>query len=256
MKNAWGLFVMIVVVMIAALYFDDSNDPRQYAVQSNDAMPYGLNPLQNTWPPMGDNPSEVAKDLFASNYYIIFDGSGSMSEKGCSGNNTKLAVAKEAMAAFLENMPTDANVGLFIFDDIDEIERTQLSTMNKSEIMEHIRASNAGGDTPLKTAINAGYKALTAQASKQLGYGEYHLVIITDGAASKGENPEDIVQRIHTESPIVINTVGFCIGNKHSLNQAGLVNYKAANDSKSLLEGLEAVLAESPNFDTDSFDGK
>ena len=59
--------------------------------------------------------------------------------------------------------------------------------------------------------------------------------------------------RLLAESPVVIHTIGFCIGEKHSLNQPGRIDYRAADDPVALARGLSAVLAESPDFTVTDF---
>ena len=64
-------------------------------------------------------------------------------------------------------------------------------------------------------------RARRAQRIAQLGYGEYHLVVVTDGEAT-GEDP---TRRRRTdpdrESPVVLHTIGFCIGDEAFAEPAG-----------------------------------
>jgi hypothetical protein len=55
------------------------------------------------------------------------------------------------------------------------------------------------------------------------------------------------------QSPVMLHTVGFCIDERHSLNQPGLVSYTAANSPEELLQGLQGVLAEAQDFTPDKF---
>ena len=100
----------------------------------------------------------------------------------------------------------------------------------------------------MRSAAEAGYKALTEQAKKQLGYGEYHLVIVTDGEASSNEDPESAVRQILRDSPVQIHTIGFCIGEGHSLNIPGQTYYAAAGSPEELDAGLAQVLAEADDY--------
>jgi hypothetical protein len=79
------------------------------------------------------------------------------------------------------------------------------------------------------------------------------LVVVTDGHASKGEDPTPAVNRILGESPVVVHTIGFCIGERHPLNQPGRTYYRSANNPRALQQGLETVLAESPDFSVTQF---
>jgi len=197
--------------------------------------------------------SQVSDNLLASNYYIIFDGSGSMKDRECSGSTNKLNIAKDAVVKFVNNIPSDANIGFYAFDSRGSKERVGISTNTQAAITKEVKSVVAKGGTPLATSIYDGYHSLLKQAKKQLGYGEYNLVIVTDGVASNGESPTEYINEIIQLSPIVIHTVGFCIGVNHPLNQPGLTIYKSANDPQSLQEGLDSALAESPEFNVNSF---
>lgn len=211
--------------------------------------------LDNSWPQLGDGqaPAGVAADLTAANYYVIFDGSGSMEKTGCSGGSPKIDVAKSAVSAFFGRIPATSNVGLFVFDRAGASERVPLGKGNRDKILQAINQVQADGGTPLWGAVDAGLRALTVQARSQLGYGEYNLVVITDGFASKGHSPRPAVSKLLSTSPVVLHTVGFCIRGTHSLNQAGLTLYQQANDPDALSRGLESVLAESPQFTVTKF---
>lgn len=220
-----------------------------------DSKFYAARPTINTWPESNDDALDIADDLTATNYYLVLDGSGSMAESRCSGKTNKMNAAKQAVATFTQQIPEQANMGLFVFDNSGTKERVALGPNNRDSMLQAISRVRANGGTPLKSAIEKGYKSLEEQAKKQLGYGEYHLVVITDGEASGNQNPKNAVQSILEDSPIVIHTIGFCIEGGHSLNQAGKINYKQANDPKSLQQGLQDVLAEAPSFQQEKFDG-
>jgi Mg-chelatase subunit ChlD len=205
------------------------------------------------WPPPAPEGHDVhlADNPLAKNYYVVLDGSGSMDNRGCSGNQTKSVVSKEALAEFAQAVPATANLGLLAFDGRGVTERVSLGTdaHNRRDFTAQVNATSATSNTPLRSAITLGYQKLEEQARRQLGYGEYHLVIVTDGEASGGEDPTKVVNKILKRSPVIIHTIGFCIGEDHSLNQHGRILYKAANNPGDLRKGLQNVLAESPTFD-------
>ena len=77
---------------------------------------YALNP-RNSWPPESNDAGEgLAPDLFALNYFVVLDGSGSMSETECSEGKRKIEVARTALASFADSVPGQANLGLAVFD--------------------------------------------------------------------------------------------------------------------------------------------
>jgi len=211
---------------------------------------YGLHPA-NTWP--SGEAAAVADNLFAANYYVILDGSGSMNESSCAEGSSKIVVAKTALAAFARSLPQDANLGLAVFDQSGLTERLPLGRDNRDAFSRAVHRVRANADTPLRSALELAYAKLDAQGRRQLGYGEYHLVVVTDGIASPNQDPTEVVNRILAQSPLVLHTIGFCIGEQHSLNQPGRTYYRSANNPQALQQGLETVLAEAPSFAVSQF---
>jgi len=110
-----------------------------------------------------------------------------------------------------------------------------------------------GGGTPLSEAFQSSFLMLTKQGLQQLGYGEYTIVVITDGAASSRVQLNKWVHFVLNNSPIQIYTIGFGIGTDHTLNQPGLTQYKPAENLAELQMGLKEVLAEAETFDETEF---
>jgi hypothetical protein len=215
-------------------------------------------PPKSQWPflegssaaPGGEafDPSAVMK----RNYYVVFDASGSMDERKCSGSERKIDVAKRALLQFAQLVPRDANLGILVFDEQGIHSLVPIGPLEPAVLRRAIAPVSPGGKTPLAQSIREGYRALTARARTQLGYGEYHLVVVTDGEAT-GEDPRGVVDRMIAESPVVMHTIGFCIGDKHSLNQPGRTIYHAADSPQALEQGLAEVLAEAPTFHAAKF---
>lgn len=196
---------------------------------------------------------ELSSNLLASNIYIVFDASGSMAESDCSGGEPKITSAKRALNEFVKAVPADANIGMVVFDRRGTAERVALTASAASVISGSTNDIRVGGGTPLSTAIDIAYHKLTQQARAQLGYGEYHLVVITDGLASAGFEPDKVLKRVLGKSPVVVHTFGFCIDDRHPLNQPGKTIYKTAQNYQTLRQGLEGVLAEAPEFAVSEF---
>jgi hypothetical protein len=102
--------------------------------------------------------------------------------------------------------------------------------------------------TPLGASVHEAAVVLERQAAAQLGYGEYNLVVVTDGAATDGSDLERIVDLVADQTPINLFTVGFCIDDRHILNQEGRTEYRSALNPEELGTALKAVLAESEDF--------
>lgn len=191
---------------------------------------------------------DLSNNLLARNYLIVLDGSGSMSGSECSGSDDKIVAAKRAIRKFATQIPAEDNLGLVAFDSSGITVRVPLGFNNRPDFNKQLDAVNSDSGTPLKSAITLAYQQLQAQGSRQLGYGEYHLVIVTDGEAEMGEDPGAIVNTMIADSPVVIHTIGFCIDENHSLNQKGRTYYVAADSPEQLSKGLSDVLAESEHF--------
>ena len=205
------------------------------------------------WPPVAAKDEEIvlAQNLFAKNYFLVLDDSGSMNDKDCADNKRKIDAAKIALAKFANLVPESANLGLMSFDDRKYTEWVPLGVNDKRHkelFASSLKPIEPVDGTPLHNAVAKGFNALEKQAQKQLGYGEYHFVIITDGQANSGQEPEKAVDFILNNTPIVIHTIGFCIGTDNSLNQPGRTIYATATNPQELSQGLQDVLAESASF--------
>jgi len=251
------IFFLIVVAFFASTFLENKDElkPENTASINKQEM-YSARGVDNTWPTLKEGQSSVSDNLNMKNYYLVFDASGSMENSQCSSGQSKIAVAKNSVIEFIKKIPADANIGLNVFDSTGSYERVSLGQQSREKIIAEIQRAQAGGGTPLESAIDTGYHSLSKQAVSQLGYGEYHMVVITDGEASSGEDPQFTVKQMLTRSPIVLHTIGFCISGQHSLNQAGYTLYKAAGNPAELTKGLDSVLAEAPDFNVDAFEGQ
>ena len=256
-KRKGGAFFWIALIVVGVILYqrfgaNSETEGEQAAAPAVAGNSYATRPLQNTWP--SDAGGGVSATLGAVNYYLVMDGSGSMNSDECGDGRPKIEVAVEAVKAFVDTVPAEANLGLTVFDSMGIGERVALGSGNRAEVVQQLDAIMAENSTPLRSSITIGYEALTAQAKAQLGYGEYHLVVVTDGYAEPAEeDPGEIVQTILQQSPVVLHVIGFCIGEEHVLNQPGRTLYTAANNTAQLREGLASVLAESPDFSVADF---
>ncbi len=207
------------------------------------------------WPPArsGNDTVQLADSLTRKNFVLILDGSGSMIKPGCSGDRAKSEVAKEAVIEWSSSVPEDANLGLIVFDNAGFSIRLPLGRQNREQFIAEVDKVVPNYKTPLTESLNTAYTMLTEQARSQLGYGEYTVVIVTDGIANDINALAQSVNMVLSTSPIMIHTIGFCIEEDHSLNRKGRTIYRAANNPAELRSGLQEVLAESATFDISGF---
>ena len=180
------------------------------------------------------------------NFYFIFDGSGSMG--GMCAGQVKLQGAKEAVRMFLTKVPADVNLGLYVFDGRGAREVVPLGPNNRAAFMRSIDEISNGGGTPLARSIQFGSDRLVEQYKRQLGYGEYRLLVVTDGQASG--IPE--AARYAARYSMPIYAIGLCIEGGHPLRSFA-VSYREANNYADLERALEETLAELPVFDVTEF---
>ena len=189
------------------------------------------------------------------NFYFILDGSGSMGEKtdkSCGGEQkftNKMVGAQWAVKEFLKHVPEDVNIGLYVFDEEGKRETVALGRENRDEFVRAVERMRVGGGTPLREAIVFGTQRLVEQYRRQLGYGEYRLVVVTDGQA-KGI-PAAAMGAAKVGIPLY--SIGLCVGADHPLRLYS-VSYREADRFSDLASGLQQTLAELPQFDVTQFD--
>ncbi len=202
-----------------------------------------------------DEEMEGAEVSLARNFYFIFDGSGSMDSGpggACRGDQSfgsKLEGAQWAVEEFLAKVPEEVHLGLYVFDRDVREEVVPLGAGNREKFLAQINRIRAGGGTPLAAGITFGAERLVEQYKRQLGYGDYRLVVVTDGRADK--IPEAARYAGHFGMPIY--AIGLCIDEDHPLRRYA-VSYRAADSFADLAEGLEQTLAELETVDVTTFE--
>ena len=217
--------------------------------------PVPENKAADEWPYIKSEAGDemaVSENLTAKNYVLLFDGSGSMGEVECGDGRQKISVAKEAVTEWAKRLPKDANLGLVAFY-YNKWAALPLKPGSRDGFMAEIQKVVAGGRTPLTEGILRAYKSITSEGKKQLGYGDYTIVVVTDGIANNSNALSIAIKKILDQSPVNIYTIGFCIGQQHSLNQPGKTVYKSADNPEELKRGLSEVMAESETFDESDF---
>ncbi|OGZ58520.1 MAG: hypothetical protein A3B96_01560 [Candidatus Spechtbacteria bacterium RIFCSPHIGHO2_02_FULL_43_15b] len=192
---------------------------------------------------------------FDKNFLIVFDNSGSMAESECGGKdlqpveeslgNRRVDVAKWATTKFVqESVPADVNVGFYPLNKSEW--RVPFGKDNREHILAAIANMGAGGGTPLNRALKEGTDLLKAQRARQLGYGEYYIVVVTDGEPSDGDDMKGAEYAVNNNVSVV--TIGFCLGEKHALNKYSVSSHNVADPSE-LFRALRDTQAELKEYD-------
>lgn len=192
------------------------------------------------------------------NFYFIFDSSGSMGEAPRKTDRSgkqfvrRIDATKWAVQEFLGKVPDDVNLGLWVFNASGSREVVPLgpAKTNRQAFLSAIQTTQPGNGTPLTEAIIAGFDKLVAQYKRQLGYGEYRLVVVTDGEPTGRPLPLAVDHASKYGMPIY--TIGVCMNQDHSLRQHSL-SYRAADNAEEMAAALEETLAETKTFDVAEF---
>ena len=177
-----------------------------------------------------------AKKEDRKNFYVIFDGSGSMKEE--------IDEAKEGFLEFLKNLPDDINLGLLIFDARRMREVVPLGSGNRDHVRKEVLAISPSNGTPLGEAIQVANTKLLDQYRRQIGLGNFGIVIVTDGEA----DDSDLMVKNAVEAEkygFQIYTIGFGIEG-HSLKGYSMV-YMVANNKQQLANALQEMIVEPPD---------
>lgn len=240
MRNrlVWPLPILLLIAFAGA-----SCAPVQQTPVSNTSAPATTAPELATV-----QEGEISLDR---NVYLISDDSGSMSSPQYAGSFARrILAANWAMEEFVTKVvPPEVNIGLYT---LNRGELVPLGKQNRDVIVEKVRGIKENGGTPLNNAIMRGTDTLVKQRAKQLGYGAFYLVVVTDGEAT--DNPSDASRGVDYafKNNIPIITIGFGIKN-HPLKNKSL-SYREATSPQELLEALKETQGESEYFDTSSFD--
>ncbi|MCB1043703.1 MAG: VWA domain-containing protein [Acidobacteria bacterium] len=203
-----------------------------------------------------DDSDPNARVALTRNFYFVFDGSGSMADApdaDCHGDqsfSSKLQGAQWAVKEFVKKIPEDINLGLYVFDNNGQGERVPLGQNNRAQFNRALDEVYAGSDTPLANAIVFAANQLAAQYKQQLGYGEYRIVVVTDGIAER--IPQASIYAMELGFPIY--AIGLCVEANHPLRSYA-TSYRAADSFEDLARGLEETLAELPDYDESAFEG-
>jgi len=191
-----------------------------------ETLPENLLPV---WPEM--KLGSIEKDPVI-NMVIIFDASQS--------NN--IAEAKKALSTYISSLPENVQLGLVTFGG----SKVELDIGTDKKTLEQVvQGMSADNGTPLGPSVGKAYQLLASRAVTETGFNQYHIAIITDGEADSRSFLKRNIDEILKESTVSITTIGFKVGENHSLNREG-IRYISADDSAELSKGLEQILAEAP----------
>ncbi len=192
--------------------------------------------------------SEITRD----NVVIVLDASGSMADKMPGGRQVKMDAAKSALKQVLQQLSPDIQVGLLVFSGANVPNEWvyPLGPRDDARLVQAIDQPRPQGSTPLGAFLKKGADRLLQERDRQLGYGTFRLLVVTDGEAQD----QELVRR-HTPEivarGITVDVIGVAMSQRHTL-ATHVHSYRAANDPGSLRRAIADVFAEVGSRTTDA----
>jgi uncharacterized protein YegL len=187
---------------------------------------------------------------------VLLDDSGSMNDRMRNGNQKqpRMEVAKTALRRVIEQLPESTQLGVLLLNGSSKTDGwlIPLGPLDRGSAISRIDQLRARGGTPLGRAMKVAVDELQ-ELRRQQPYGDYRLLVVTDGEASdRGvlqRNLPEIISR-----GIVIDVIGVDMKSDHSLAQLSH-SYRRANDAASFERAVSEIFAESASLD-DSIAGQ
>ena len=182
---------------------------------------------------------------------IVLDDSGSMLDAMPGSGRSKMEVAKTALREVFATLPADARVGVFTLNPPyggTETELLPIAAHDADAVSAALNGVEAGGGTPLGERLNEATAALLAERSARR-YGEYRLLVVTDGEATDGGVLDAAVPRT-LGTGLTVDVIGVAMAGDHTLATA-VDRYRRADDPAALREALKEVVAETTGASAD-----
>ncbi len=190
--------------------------------------------------------------VYNDNVVIVLDASGSMSRSMRKTGTVKMAAAKMALKEVLKHVPRTTHIGLLVFSskNLRDDVLYPLGPRDDAALMRAIDIPQPGRGTPLGAYIKKGADMLLEERERQLGYGTYRLLIVTDGEA----DDKKLVNRFTPEvisRGIIVDVIGVDMKGTHTLATKA-TSYRRADDPASLKQAVAEVFAEVSGSNNDA----
>lgn len=180
------------------------------------------------------------------NIIVVLDDSGSMRQqmRTDDGRISRIQAAKNALSKVIQGLPDDAQLGILLLNNSGRGNTwlVPLGPLSATAVLPKIAQIRADGGTPLGSQMKIGADALLDLRQKQI-YGDYRLLVITDGEASDANLLEAYLPDILSRG-LSLDVIGVDMAANHSL--AGRAHsYRRADDARSFEKALQEIFAES-----------
>ena len=198
------------------------------------------------------NKCTAENGVHTDNIVVILDASGSMKDK-FRGDETKskMDAAKEALQEVLAKIPDGTNIGVLVFSgrNVPNEWVYPLGPKDTHRLIEAINRPEPEGGTPLGRYIRIGANRLLQQREKQYNYGNYRLLIVTDGEAQDSEKVTKYTPEILNRQ-LRVDVIGVDMQTDHQLAQDA-DSYRRADNPGELVAAVSQILAETGGTATD-----
>lgn len=199
--------------------------------------------------------SSLSPTLAQQNVVVLLDDSGSMNDRmrTAEGRKKRIDVAKSALKKVLSQLPEDCQVGVLALNSKVNGSNWVIpfGSGTPSEWQRNIQKLQANGGTPLGEFMKYSADTLMQSREKQV-YGEYRLLVVTDGEANDRNLVESYLPDILSRG-IFVDVIGVDMQQQHSL-ATRVHRYRSANDAAALQTALSEVFAETTLDDQDASD--
>ncbi len=190
--------------------------------------------------------------VHTDNIVIILDASGSMQDKfRADETRSKMDAAKEALKEVLAKVPDGTNIGLLVFSgrNIRDEWVYPLGPKDTARLIAAIDLPQPDGGTPLGRYMRIGANRLLEQREKQYNYGNYRLLIVTDGEAQDNDKVAQYTPDILNRQ-IRVDVIGVDMKTDHKL-ATDADSYRKADNPGELVAAVSQILAETGGTGTD-----
>ena len=177
--------------------------------------------------------------IAAQKVVVVVDDSGSMADRMRHERVRKIEAAKRSLSVVLEKLPADAELGLLALNRGWMI---PLQKLNRNQVKQQVEQLRARGGTPLGSRMKEATDELLKLRDKD-PYGDYRLLIVTDGEASDQNLLNAVLPDIMSRN-LLVDVIGVDMQSEHSL-ATQVSNYRRADDPDTLEEAIAQSLAES-----------
>lgn len=175
---------------------------------------------------------------------VVLDDSGSMGEPmRRTPRVRKIQAAKSALLAVLNDLPKDAQLGIVLLNGSVQGSSwvVPLGPVDFPKARQAILQVQPINGTPLGKFMKVGADALLEHRAKEF-YGDYRLLIVTDGEATDAELVDRYLPEIMARG-LNVDVIGVDMPQQHSL-ATRVHTYRRADDPAALQQAIRTVLAE------------